>query len=155
MADADATFEIDLCGALDALQQARQKYDDLTPLMRSLSEIVVSGVEENIQNEEGPDGPWAELAESTIEDRRRKGYWPGPILQRSGLLAGSIQAFHTEDTAGASTNRRYAALQHAGGTPDMPPGPADVPPRPFMYISEETEKEMGEEVEDYNEEAWG
>jgi len=152
--DVDSTFEIDLSGAEQLLSQARDQYEDLSPLMRSLSEVIVSGVEDNFAAERGPDGPWKELAESTKDERRREGNWPGQILQRSGILAGSVQPFNTADTAGASTNMTQAALLHAGGTPDMPPGPAAVPGRPYMYISDETETEIDEEVEEFNEEAW-
>jgi len=152
--DVDSTFEIDLSGAEQLLSQARDQYEDLSPLMRSLSEVIVSGVEDNFAAERGPDGPWAELAESTIEERKRQGKWPGPKLQRTGQLIASIQPFYTDSTAGASTNKTYAAIHQAGGTPDMPPGPAGVPARPYMYISDDTETEIEKEVEDFNEEAW-
>jgi len=152
--DVDSTFEIDLSGAEELLSQARDQYEDLSPLMRSLSEIIVSGVEDNFANERGPDGPWAELAESTKDERRREGNWPGPKLQRTGQLVASIQPFNTENTAGASTNKTYAAIHQAGGTSDMPPGPAAVPARPYMYISDDTETEIEEEVGDFNDEAW-
>jgi phage gpG-like protein len=36
----------------------------------------------------------------------------------------------------------------------MPPGPAAVPGRPYMYISDDTETEIEEEVDAFNEEAW-
>jgi len=152
--DVGSTFEIDLSGAEEVLSQARDQYEDLSPLMRSLSEVIVSGVEDNFANERGPDGPWAELAESTKDERRRAGNWPGPKLQRTGQLVASIQPFYTDSTAGASTNKTQAALLNAGGTSDMPPGPAAVPARPYMYISDETETEVEEDVEDFNEEAW-
>jgi len=154
MADADSTFEIDLSGAEQLLSQAREQYEDLSPLMRSLSEVIVSGVEDNFAGERGPGGPWAELAESTIEERRREGKWPGPKLQRTGQLVASIQPFYTDSTAGASTNKTQAALLNAGGTSDMPPGPAAVPGRPYMYISDDTETEIEEDVSEFNEEAW-
>ena len=152
--DVDSTFEIDLSGAEQLLSRARDQYEDLSPLMRTLSEVIVSGVEDNFAAESGPNGPWAELAESTIEERTREGKWPGPILQRSGQLVASIQPFYTKNTAGASTNKTQAALLHAGGTPDMPPGPAGVPGRPYMHISDDTETEIDKEVEDFNKEAW-
>lgn len=37
------------------------------------------------------DGGWKELKDSTIRDRKRKGYQPGPILVRSGKMKKSIR----------------------------------------------------------------
>jgi phage virion morphogenesis protein len=152
--DVGSTFEIDLSGAEQLLSRARDQYEDLSPLMRTLSEVIVSGVEDNFAAESGPNGPWAELAPETIEERKEIEKWPGPILQRTGQLIASIQPFNTDSTAGASTNKTYAAIHQAGGTSDMPPGPAGVPARPYMYISDDTETEIEEEVDAFNDEAW-
>lgn len=36
------------------------------------------------------EGAWPDLAETTIAERRRQGFPPGPILDRTGLLSGAV-----------------------------------------------------------------
>jgi phage virion morphogenesis protein len=39
----------------------------------------------------------------------------GKLLQNTGQLAGSVQPFHTGDTAGVGSNKVYAAIHQLGG----------------------------------------
>lgn len=76
------------------------------------------------QGEVGPFQDWAELAESTQEDRERKGYSPDEPLLRTGDLRDSIQS-EVKGLEGV-----------AGSTSDIAPyqeyGTAKIPPRPFI-----------------------
>lgn len=146
-------IEIDLNGTDRALEKAADVLADTAPLMQELSEVLLTGVEGNFAREEGPNGPWAELAESTKEERARKGKWPGKKLQRSGQLVAATQAFHTGRTAGVLNNKVYGPIHHFGGTEAMPPGPADVPARPFMYVSSQTEDELDDTIADHLDDA--
>jgi phage virion morphogenesis protein len=147
---AETSVDIDLGGADGLLARVADGLENPTPLMQDISEAIHSGVEENLRREEGPGGePWKDLATSTKDERRRKNYWPGQMLQRSGSMATSLQAYHSAKEAGVSTNKPQAALLHFGGTEDMPPGPADVPPRPWLYISQATDEEIDATAEDY------
>jgi len=147
---AETVVDIDLGGADDLLARVAEGLDNPAPLMQDISEVIHSGVEGNLRREEGPGGePWKDLATSTKDERRRAGYWPGKMLQRTGSMASSLQAFHSDEEAGISTNKPQAALMHFGGTEDMPPGPAAVPPRPWLYISQATDDEIDATAEDY------
>jgi phage virion morphogenesis protein len=122
--------------------------------MQDIAEVIHSGVEGNVRRQEGPGGkPWKDLATSTKNERRNAGYWPGQMLVRTGSMLSSLQSFHTEDTAGVGTTKPQAALLHFGGEPSMPPGPADVPARPWVYISQDTETEIEVTALDYIEAA--
>jgi phage virion morphogenesis protein len=83
-------------------------------LMGQCAGIMHDEVEENFEKEGRPD-KWRPLAQSTIRARRRKGNWPGKILQVRGRLAASFQEKHDNNTAIVGTNVKYAAIQHFGG----------------------------------------
>lgn len=147
---ADNIVDIDLGGTARMLQRAEDALTDTSALMQDLAEVLLSGVEDNIRQQEGPGGePWAQLAASTIEDRKEEGHWPGKILMRSGSYVSSFQAFSSATEAGASTNKPQALLLNFGGESDMPPGPAAVPPRPHIYISQDTSDEVDATIDDH------
>jgi phage virion morphogenesis protein len=147
-------FDIDLEGDLNVLARVADDLEDPRPLMRDIAEAIHSGVEGNVRRQEGPQGkPWTDLATSTKNERREAGYWPGQMLVRTGSMLSSVQTFHSDTTAGVSTNKPQAALLHFGGEEDMPPGPADVPARPWLYISTSTLEEIEDTALDYIDDA--
>ena len=151
---ADNIIEIDLGDTLSSLKRVADGLENTRPLMRDLAEVLASGVEDNLARQAGPGGtPWADLAASTIEDRTREGKWPGQTLQRSGQLAASMQPFSGESEAGVSTNKKYAALHQFGGTDTMPPGPAAVPGRPYLYISADMDEELTDTLDEWADDA--
>lgn len=113
MSDAvDVKFECR--DALNMLERVRKSGRDAAPLMREIAGIMVDEVEQNFEKEGRP--KWPGLASSTIRQRRRKGNWPGRILQMRGRLATSIQQSSDSNSAVVGTNVRYARIQHMGGT---------------------------------------
>ena len=123
---------------------------DLSPAMREIAGHLVDSTEENLERQAAPDGvPWKPLADRTAADRRRQGYGIGPILERSGDLFGSIQPDHDKRSAVAGTNLVYAALQQFGGQPGMPPGPAAVPARPFLGVTEDHREMILETIREH------
>jgi phage virion morphogenesis protein len=86
---------------------------DLTPLMREEAGIMAAAVEDNFAAQGRP--KWKELQPATIRDRKKKGRWPGMILQRSGALAASIQSDADAHGAVVGTNKKYAAIHNFGG----------------------------------------
>jgi len=96
------------------LDRLFEKTSDLRPLMKNIAGIMADSVEENFKQEGRPE-KWAELAESTIKQRKKKGYWPGKILQMRGELAASITSEDSENLAIVGTNKAYAAIHQFGG----------------------------------------
>lgn len=85
-------------------------------LMVSVAETMRVAVLKNFNTEGSRIGkPWQKLANKTIEQRKKKGYFPGKILQRTGQLKRSIVSSYGEDYAQVSTNLIYAAIQNYGG----------------------------------------
>jgi len=143
-------FEISLEGNVNVLAEVAGRLEDPRPLMNDLAEVLHSGVEGNVRRQQGPGGtPWKDLATSTKNERREEGYWPGKMLVRTGGMVGGLQTFYDDSTAGVSTNAVQSALLHFGGEADMPPGPADVPPRPWIYIAQRTVEELEATAKDF------
>lgn len=124
---------------------------DLSPAMREIAAYLVDSSKQALEDQASPEGvPWAPLAESTRKDRRRRGYGgDGPILERSGDLFRSIMGHHDARSAVAGTNLVHAALQQLGGTPDMPPGPAAVPARPFLGVGDDHREMILETIREH------
>lgn len=125
MSDVD-TKDYALCGALL----------DMTAPMQLSTEIVAAGIEQNFDRESAAGNAWAELEDSTIEDRERRGYdGEHPILERTRRLREGASAFR-EATAssaevGPAEGDRIAAY-HLEGTSRMPA-------RDFLVQSDRTE----------------
>jgi phage virion morphogenesis protein len=122
----------------EALRRLRDAGGDLEPAMREIAGHLKDSVDESFADEAGPDGAaWAPLAESTIADRLRRSYGAGPILERSGDLAGRILADWDDDRAEVGSNQTFgpgvlAAAVHHFGTRD-----GRVPARPFFGVTGE------------------
>lgn len=75
--------------------------DDMGEPMRKAVDIIAAGIEDNFASESAAGEAWQELAESTIEDRARKGFPPGPILRRTGDLQRAASAYRSSDKESA------------------------------------------------------
>jgi phage virion morphogenesis protein len=92
-----------------------RKAGNTVGLMKDISGIMHHEVEENFAKEGRPN-KWKPLAQSTIRARRKKGNWPGKILQQRGRLATSFQPAWDNNNAVCGTNVKYARIQHFGRT---------------------------------------
>ena len=115
------------------LDQLVERTSDLRPLMKNIAGILEDSVEEDFQQQGRP--KWEGLAKSTIEQRVKKGYWPGKILQMRGELAASITSSYDENFAIVGTNKVYAAIHQFGGKADRGKK-AEVPARPYLMLEE-------------------
>lgn len=94
----------------DRLARAGQAH---APMMRAISIEFLSQTEANLEAEGRP--KWMGLKPSTIAARAKRGTWPGKIMQVSGQLAASFTPGSDSDSAWIGSNKKYAAIQHAGG----------------------------------------
>ncbi|QBH95471.1 phage virion morphogenesis protein [Limnobaculum zhutongyuii] len=93
---------IDITRTESALNDVLDSLEHREPLMREISGIMADAVEENFAQEGRP--KWLPIKRD------------GKILQDKGHLASSITPFSDNDTAGAGSNLKYAAIQNNGGT---------------------------------------
>lgn len=125
---------------------------DLSPVMRKIAGALESGVEDAFRKEQSPEGvAWDDLSEVTKARREKQRKWPGKKLQVSHDLAGSIHSRHDARSAVAGTNLVYATTHHFGakkgafgtgkkGSFPIPWG--DIPARPFLGVSAETQGDI-------------
>jgi phage virion morphogenesis protein len=105
--------------------------DDMTPVMRTIARIMATSVDENFAREGSP--KWPALATSTIVDREKKGYWPGKMLQRSGLLKQSYTRRVEPFRAIVGSNWPTARIHELGGAAGRG-HKVHIPARPVLNI---------------------
>lgn len=127
--------------------------DDLRPVMSVVSHRMLQAVQDNFESEGRPD-KWKPLSPVTVELRRKKGQWPGKILNVSqGGLAHSIQAecdakSATVGSTMASTAKIYSAIQNFGGQAGRG-RKVTIPAREFMNIPDEDMDDIMETIGDF------
>ena len=124
-----------------------QKSENLRPLMKNIAGIFAYSTEENFKNEGRPD-KWTYLAEPTKKQRKKKGHWPGQILQVSGQLAASINTYYDNDSAVIGSNLAYAAIHQLGGQAGRNKS-VGIPARPYLQLTPDDFEEILLSVEKY------
>lgn len=116
-------------------------------LLRALAAAGESQTRRRIESERrGPDGaPWPEWSPNYAKTR----HGGHSLLQSTGALLDSLTSFADDLVGGWGTNLRYAAIHQFGGQTGMKPGPAAIPPRPFLGVSAEDLEELADIAEDY------
>jgi phage gpG-like protein len=105
---------------IDRLAMALRDFRD--PLTESVNTVIIPSISQNFDSEGRP--PWAELAESTVEQRGDA----HPILNRTGSLKSAATSFgiwfitNSEASIQGIDKVHYAKF-HQGGTINMPARP--------------------------------
>ena len=107
-------LKVDDRECLRVLDKIARKGRDASALMADIEGDMLDAVEENFRHEGRP-GKWADLRPSTKRARKKKGHWPGKILQVKGILAKSVQGKHDSHSVIVGTNDKRAKLLHFGG----------------------------------------
>jgi len=123
---------------------------DMTPVSRALAGVLADIPERAFAEQRDPvtGEAWEPLSPVTVARRGSA----APILQVSGILAGSIQSEHGPDFARVTTATIYAPTHQNGAkkgkfgkTRRGPPIPwGDIPARPFFGIGPADEEEIEE-----------
>ena len=105
--------------------------------MRRAAEEIAIEVQIRAQDKLGEYQPgWAELAESTQQERSSLGYSPNAPLFRDGILRSKIEKAVDKTSAGYTTvvgsNAPQARIQELGGVNSGMPWRGDIPPRPYL-----------------------
>lgn len=119
------------------LAELAGRMEDMTPAMREVSGVLADEAEQALEAESAPDGtPWQQLAQGTIEERTRLGYWPGRMLQRTGRMATSISTDAGPDFSAVGSNVEYFAIQQLGGRAGRGRR-SEIPARPVLGVSDD------------------
>lgn len=92
-------------------------------IYRGIGEVLQTSINFQMEDEGGYFGSkWSSLAPSTIQQRQRKGKWPGKIMQVTGRLKSSFTYNINGNNLTIGTNLDYAKYLHHG-TSRMPARP--------------------------------
>ncbi|NRN26743.1 phage virion morphogenesis protein [Photorhabdus heterorhabditis] len=130
-------YQFDDAAIQAAFKRVQKLGRDTTPITRAIAAVLASESEEAFAQEADPTtgNPWKPLTKKYKARLAKKGK-TGRMLQRSqGGLAMSLSTEYDAVSAAIGANKVYAAIHQWGGLPDMPPGPAAVPARPYMGLS--------------------
>jgi phage virion morphogenesis protein len=101
-------------------------------LMKGIAAELLSITEDNFAKESSDGAKWQKLAAKTIAARKKKGHWPGKMLQISaGGLAASVKPFSSVEEAGIGVSKVYAAIQQLGGKAGRGKK-TTIPARPYL-----------------------
>ena len=135
---AGAKFSIELEGTelvQQRLNELLQRGSNLQPVFASIGEHLERSHDQRFRDQKSPDGiAWAPLSEQYREKKKQN---KDIILKLNDHLGREFgyQASGRELLFG--TKFEYGALHQFGGTSDMPAGPAAVPARPWLGVSDD------------------
>lgn len=128
--------------AAEVLEAVAARFSDLSEPMNEIAAIMEGATEDAFAEERSPitGQAWPELSANYLKQNpKRVG---GQILQMEGSLAASIAADSGDLWAEISSSKPYAAIHNFGGLPEFAPGPAAVPQREYLGVSEEEETDI-------------
>ncbi|QYK42859.1 MAG: phage virion morphogenesis protein [Paracoccaceae bacterium] len=142
--------EIDVSFAVAALAALSGRMTDMTPVMQSLGEYLVTSTRERFPTGKAPDGtPWAPKSATTLARyaRRGDGQPLRPLYGPTGLLSQQFASFPTATGVEWGSNLIYSAVMQFGAAKgafgSMANGSAipwgNIPARPFLGLSPEDE----------------
>ncbi|MDA8087026.1 MAG: phage virion morphogenesis protein [Nitrospiraceae bacterium] len=124
-------IKVDDAALIEYIETLKARSINMYPAMREIAGHMSDAIEKNFEAEGRP--RWQSLAETTIRQREKQGYWPGRILQQTGQLVASITQKVTPNYAMVGTNKVYAAIQHLGGNAGRG-GKVNIPARPYLTL---------------------
>lgn len=147
MANEPIEIKIDNKAVNEKLLELAKRGENLRPLMKNIAGIFASSTEENFKEEGRPD-KWTELADITIENRKKKDKWPGQILQLEGQLAASVNTQYDDNSAVIGSNKDYAAIHQLGGNAGRNKK-VKIPARPYLQLTDEDFEEILNSTQKY------
>lgn len=128
--------------ATDAIHQDAQLAEalvDMTEPMRRAADIAAKAIDANFDAEASGGDAWEPLAEATLKDRARKGFPPGPILQREGAMRRDASAFREIDKDGMAVGPDSVdyAKYHVSEEPRT-----KIPKRDFLIVGVDAEDDI-------------
>ncbi|MGL4674191.1 MAG: phage virion morphogenesis protein [Wohlfahrtiimonas sp.] len=128
-------IDVDDRALADALKKVYRRLQNNAPLMREIAGALKTRAQFNIRDgNSAEDEPFAELAEATIERRRKKRRWPGRILEVERHLGRSITTDSGRSYAQIGSNLVYARRQQLGDLVKPKKGP-QLEARPYLPIT--------------------
>ncbi len=124
----------------------------LRPLFAEISNALLVSTKERFRSEKTPDGiAWAPLKDATLAKKQTD-----KKLREALRLHNTLRVDFSDQFGGVAAGGPgvpYAAIHQFGGTSDMAPGPAGIPARTYLGISDSDQAEILEIALDYERDA--
>lgn len=131
----------------DMIADTISHLQDMTPVMNSFSEYMVSQTDKRFDSETGPGGKkWQALSPMT-KAWKEKHHKIDKILQQDGFLR-LVHPYADSHSAGVYSDRIYAAIHNRGGMAG-PGHKVKIPQREFLGFSDDDIKEFKETIKDF------
>ena len=143
MVDEPIEIKIDNKEVNRKLLDLAMRGENLRPLMKNIAGIFAYSTEENFKEEGRP--KWQDLAESTKKQRKKKGTYPGLILQVTGQLASSVNTYYDDNSAVIGSNLDYASIHQLGGQAGKG-HKTEIPARPYLQLTDDDFAEIIDET---------
>ncbi|KZN57609.1 hypothetical protein N473_06950 [Pseudoalteromonas luteoviolacea CPMOR-1] len=129
------------------LNQMVSELSNPKALHQDIGEYLHLSTIERWDKEQAPDGSnWEPLKESTKKNKTKN---TNSILRENDFLRDTLSYFADDGGVEFGSNRVQAALMQWGGTDDMASGPAAVPSRQFLGLTNDDEGEIIQLTEDF------
>lgn len=131
---------------LQALQEARQRSDNLEPAYKSIGEMLVASTQQRFRDKKDPEGPpWERLSDVTVF---RKGH-NRQLEGESRQLVRQIFYDASGDGVEVGSPLEYAAMMHFGGRQaEFSHLWGDIPARSFVGVSADDRDRIIEILQD-------
>jgi phage gpG-like protein len=126
--------------------------ESLAPAWEQVGEDLLGDFTANFDSEGGGFGTfaaWPQLAASTIADRLRKGFAPGPMLERTGLLRQSVTERMTPGNLFLVEPNRLTVGTYVPYARFHQSGTSRMPARPIVGISWDRRSAIVKRLGDY------
>jgi len=125
----------------DTIEKVAKVSRDMKPIWRVVQKEVMAGIDEIFEKEGSlQEGDWPKLKERYAK-KKKEAVGDRGILVYSGVMQASIQVERmTSNSLKITAKDPKAPLHHFGGK--IPGGKGTMPRRPFMYMTDDTQKRI-------------
>lgn len=145
-------LSVDLRGLGYAFSRLRRFSEDLRPAWRELRKPVRADQRDHRKEKQGPAGPWAPRAESTMEayrERRQRGRKPPRGLL--GRLPAALITKIERKRMIVESRVKWSGIHQDGGTAGHG---AKIPARPFLWVSQQLADQVASVVSAMAKKVW-
>lgn len=153
-------IDINDAAVIAVLDRAAAQFDKLSPLYKSIGEILLASTRKRFGEGEAPDGTkWAPKSPATLaayQARKPRVHDTRPLFDATKRLSKEINVYPEDDEVSIGSNVIYGAMMQFGGTKAAYPHLwGNIPARPFIGLSPDDIVNIVAETEEFIARAFG
>lgn len=117
------------------------------PIHAAIGSILEGSTRDRFDEQRGPDGiAWEDISPEWKEAKEQRGFSVAILIMRGDLRSSIASEPSDEDVLIRAGPAPYVAIHQFGGKGGMAPGPAAIPARPYMGVSEQDAADILDEA---------